>query len=784
MATQKPFILAIDDTPANLMTLGIALEREFELQIATTGAIGLALAAQTPPDLILLDIMMPEMNGFEVCRQLKADPVLQDIPVVFVSVLTEIESECRGLALGAVDYITKPVNVEIDRQRIHNLIERETLRKSVVTHRDQLTARLAELEQAKLAVQEQLRFGDVINKIAQTLIESAGPDTILQTTAALVGQALGVDQAVVYQVSLASERVCGLCEWFNPLHPELQSGLNIYPLAAFMGCATEMLRTKQSLSSHRNNVNPHMLADGSAHLLHQQMRIQSLIWYPFDFHDQGFSVLALNAVDARKDWTGPEMDFLGTICRHLSIGLTKTKLCKAHNAQLEHLAHFDALTDLPNRALLADRLRRGMVQEQRRGKKLVVVFLDLDGFKEVNDSHGYETGDQLLITLASRMKQALRDGDTLARIGGDEFVAVLGDLDDAAASIPMLQRLLNAVAQPLMVGSVPVQLSASLGVTCYPQGHEVEADQLLRQADQAMYQAKLAGKNCYGFFDATQDNHIRSHHESLERLRHGLAANEFVLFYQPKVNMHTGAVIGAEALIRWQHPSNGLLLPGRFLPTIENHPLAIELGEWVIHTALSQVELWQDQGLDVAVSVNVGARQLQQTDFITRLQSILARHPKVKPSRLEIEILETSALEDLERVAQVIEDCRALGVMFAMDDFGTGYSSLTYLRRLHVDLLKIDQSFVRDMLNNTDDLAILQGVISLARSFRREVIAEGVETVDQGTLLLQLGCELAQGYGIARPMPAHELPHWVTSWQPDPAWRLGIQTGPPADLPL
>ena len=783
MATQKPFILAIDDTPANLLTLGMALEREFELQIATTGTMGLALAAKTPPDLILLDIMMPEMDGFEVCRQLKADPVLQDIPVVFVSALAEIHSESRGLALGAADYITKPVNVEVARQRIRNLLEREALRKSVLTHRDQLTTRVAELGQAKLALQEQLRFGEVINKVAQTIIESASPDTILQTTVTLVGQALAIDRALIFQVSLASEQVSGLCEWFNPQHPDLQSGLKIYPLASFLGGATEILRTRHSLSSQRDAVNPHMLADGSARLLHQQMRIQSLIWYPFDFQHQSFSVLALNAVYARRNWTGPELDFLEAICRQLSIGLAKIQILKTHQAQLEHLAHFDALTHLPNRVLLADRLRHGMRQAQRRGRKLVVIFLDLDGFKTVNDNHGHEAGDQLLIALAARMMQSLREGDTLARIGGDEFVAVLGDLDDAAACIPILKRLLAAASQPLMVDAALVQMSASLGVTCYPQDHEVEADQLLRQADQAMYQAKLAGKDRYGFFDATQDNDIRNHHESIERMRQGLVANEFVLFYQPKVNMRTGAVIGAEALIRWQHPTNGLLPPGLFLPAIENHPLAIELGEWVIHTALGQMKLWQDQGLNLAVSVNVGARQLQQHNFVLRLQSILACHPDVKPSCLEIEILETSALEDLVRVSHVIEDCRKLGVLFAMDDFGTGYSSLTYLRHLRVNFLKIDQSFIRGMLDDTDDLTILEGVIGLARSFRREVIAEGVETVDQGTRLLQLGCELAQGYGIARPMPAREMPHWVTSWQPDPAWRRPL-VADPAEVPL
>jgi diguanylate cyclase (GGDEF)-like protein/PAS domain S-box-containing protein len=456
---------------------------------------------------------------------------------------------------------------------------------------------------------------------------------------------------------------------------------------------------------------------------------------------------------------------------------------KQHERELDHIAHYDALTNLPNRVLLADRLHQGMVDVQRRGRKLAVLFLDLDGFKSVNDLHGHEAGDQLLITLASRMKQTLREGDTLARIGGDEFVAVLGDLDDSTACVPMLNRLLNAASLPVKIGNNQLQVSASLGVTSFPQNQDIEADQLLRQADQAMYQAKLAGKNRYTFFDADQDSGIRSRFESVERIRQGLAGHEFVLHFQPKVNMRSGKVIGAEALIRWQHPDSGLLAPGQFLPAIENHPLSIELGEWVIDTALAQMEQWQRLGLDMPVSVNVGARQLQQSDFVSRLQALLSAHPQVQPASLEIEILETSALEDLARVSQVIEDCGAIGVRFAMDDFGTGYSSLTYLRRLRIHMLKIDQSFVRNMLDDANDLAILQGVIGLANAFRRAVIAEGVETAEHGALLLKLGCDAAQGYGIARPMPAEAFPGWAASWTPDVSWSA--QTLIPAEhIPL
>jgi len=449
---------------------------------------------------------------------------------------------------------------------------------------------------------------------------------------------------------------------------------------------------------------------------------------------------------------------------------------KQHESELEHIAHYDVLTGLPNRVLLGDRMQQAMAQSARRQQQVGVVYLDLDGFKSVNDRYGHEVGDQLLMTVATRMKAALRDCDTLGRIGGDEFVAVLIDLEDSHSCIPLLQRLLEAASEPVQQGDLVLQISASLGVTLYPQADDLEADQLLRQADQAMYQAKLAGKNRYHFFDDAQDRQARGQHETLTRIRQALERNEFVLFYQPKINMRSGALIGAEALIRWQHPQQGLLAPARFLPAIENHPLAVDVGEWVLTTALTQMAQWQSAGLALPVSVNVGAQQLQQRNFVARLRALLVAQPTVRPEQLEIEVLETSALEDIQGVSRVIQDCHDIGVRFALDDFGTGYSSLTYLKRLPVAVLKIDQSFVRDMLVDADDLAILQGIIGLAGAFRREVIAEGVETAAHGQRLLQLGCELGQGYGIARPMPAGDVLAWAARWQTNPVWAAPVDS--------
>ena len=440
-----------------------------------------------------------------------------------------------------------------------------------------------------------------------------------------------------------------------------------------------------------------------------------------------------------------------------------------HRRELEHVAYHDRLTGLPNRALLSDRLEVAMHQCLRNEQMLAVVFLDLDGFKAVNDLHGHEVGDHLLVQISNRMKNVLRESDTLSRIGGDEFVAVLTELGGVHDCEPVLARLLDAAAEPVLIDGLLLHVSGSMGVTVYPTDN-VDADQLLRHADQAMYSAKQAGKNRHHFFDLAQETAVKIQREGLEYIRQALDRGEFVLHYQPKVNMKTGAVVGAEALIRWQHPQRGLLAPGQFLHLVEGQTIGIELGEWVINTALDQISAWRAAGLELTVSVNVGAQQLQHRLFVPRLEQALTAHPDVHVGQLELEILETSALEDVSQISNLMHACLDLGVRFSLDDFGTGYSSLTYLKRLPAAVLKIDQSFVRDMLTDPDDLAIVQGVIGLAGVFRREVIAEGVETAAHGAKLLELGCELAQGYGVARPMPADVFPPWVAAWRTQAQW--------------
>ncbi|MFC3532572.1 putative bifunctional diguanylate cyclase/phosphodiesterase [Vogesella facilis] len=477
------------------------------------------------------------------------------------------------------------------------------------------------------------------------------------------------------------------------------------------------------------------------------------------------------------------LDADGSLRNYIAI-FTDISTLKEQEQRLDRMAHHDPLTQLPNRVLLAERMQQAFAQARVSGLYQAICFMDLDGFKRVNDRFGHEHGDQLLIQVAGRLRDALRGSDTVARLGGDEFTLVLTELPDVAACHRSLQRLLDIVAQPYDLSGIQVHISASIGVALYPQDED-DPDTLLRHADQAMYQAKEQGRNGYRIFDAEHDRRRRNRKESQDRLQLALAHNELQLYYQPKVNMRSGQVVGAEALLRWHHPQHGVLAPGAFLADIEDSELDIPLGEWVLHTALAQMQHWRARGLLQSVSVNISAFHLQQPDFASRMALILQDYPEVPRDMLEIEVLESTALSDLERVISLMRECQALGVRFALDDFGTGYSSLLYLKRLPADKLKIDQSFIRNMHEDTDDLAIVQGIIGLSGAFNRHLVAEGVETEEHGKLLLYLGCEVAQGYGIARPMPADSFFDWVRKWQGNPAWEYaGRQRWSQPDIAL
>lgn len=443
---------------------------------------------------------------------------------------------------------------------------------------------------------------------------------------------------------------------------------------------------------------------------------------------------------------------------------------KRHQAQLEHIAHYDTLTNLPNRVLLYDRIHQAIARSRRYHRLVAIAYLDLDGFKVVNDSHGHDIGDKLLIQIADRLKKTLRDIDTFSRLGGDEFVAVIPDLENREVVIPILKRLLDTTSEIFTVEDHIFQLSASIGVTFSLIDEAIDPDLLIRQADQAMYHAKQSGKNRYELFDPEHDLSLSPCNLELKRIQTALEQDEFALHYQPKVNMRSGEVVGVEALIRWQHPEDGLRPPAAFLPIIDSHPFIVEMGDWVMETAMKQIQSWQDEGIHIPISINIHPMQLEQKDFVEKVRTLLQKYPKVKKGHLEFEILESDVFNEINSTVKIIACCQKLGIKFSLDDFGIGYSSLTYFRRLPVQIIKIDRTFIVDMLNDIEDMAIVEGILKLSQTFNRTPIAEGVETIEHGLALLDMGCELAQGYGIAKPMEAQAIPTWLQSWQAPTEW--------------
>lgn len=440
---------------------------------------------------------------------------------------------------------------------------------------------------------------------------------------------------------------------------------------------------------------------------------------------------------------------------------------------LEFRASHDPLTGLANSSLLNERLAQALKQAQQRKTMLAVCVLDLDSFKSVNDEFGHASGDLLLQLVGRRLRSVVRAEDTLARLGGDEFALVLHAIDDHDQLHEVLQRVMGTLQRPFTVDGHALSANCSIGIALYGEEHhaDINPEVLLRQADQAMYDAKQQGRNGYRVFDTRRQSALQKRQAQIGRIRQALQRQELRLHYQPKVDLRRAEVIGLEALLRWEHPDKGLLGPDMILPLIEQDDLIVEIGEWVTETAIRQLATWRALGLRLPVAVNVAARQLQHPQFVQRVLELCDATPELERALLEFEIVESSVLDNFEHVRAVILQLNQQGIRFALDDFGTGYSSLAYLKRIPADTLKIDQTFVRSLLDDENDRVLVRGILGLARGFDLRVVAEGVETDAQARLLQQMGCDAVQGYGIARPMPAHMVADWCRDYALPPEWQ-------------
>ncbi|WP_373071590.1 EAL domain-containing protein [Sulfurimonas sp.] len=441
---------------------------------------------------------------------------------------------------------------------------------------------------------------------------------------------------------------------------------------------------------------------------------------------------------------------------------------------LKNIAYYDPLTKLPNRLLITDRIARAIANQSREKNIVAICLLDLDGFKDVNDTLGHDAGDYVLIEVARRIEDLIRPEDTVARLGGDEFVIVLSDIDTSEDAGKVLVRVLNAVAAPYNFKNKLIKsISASIGVAIYPEDN-VDDDTLIRHADQAMYKAKNSGKNQFRFFDAKEHVKVKANFKALKKIEKAIDNGEFQLYYQPKLSAHNLKVESFEVLSRWVHPVLGVLSPSEFLPLIENDDLMYKFDEWVIRESLLGVEKLKKEGINVYLSVNISPKQFKQTNFVGKVKNIVT-DMGIDPSylkQIEFEITENTALESITHTNETMFELNSMGVSFALDDFGTGYSSLTHLKQLNVNTIKIDRSFIDDMLHDSQDMAIVNAIISLSKVFQIEVVAEGAENIEQLLMLLELGCDSIQGYTIAKPMSYEATLIYMKNFTSDPRWKV------------
>ena len=429
---------------------------------------------------------------------------------------------------------------------------------------------------------------------------------------------------------------------------------------------------------------------------------------------------------------------------------------KRYQDELEHQANHDALTGLANRNLLKDRLQQALALAFRYERPFSLAFIDLDNFKLINDSLGHDIGDRLLKIAGGRLAASVRQGDTVARLGGDEFVLLVTEQARDDRIYRSVQRVIAAIAQPFVIDEREFKVTCSIGIATFPRDGK-DADTLLRNADTAMYRAKALGRNTFQLYSSEMNANFGERLTLETDLWKALERNELVLYYQPKVHLNTGRIIGMEALLRWRHPTSGMIPPGKFIPVAEESSLIAQIGKWVIGEACAQNKAWQNDGLpSVPVAVNVSARQLHDNHLVETVRATL-ESTRLPPEFLEIELTESAVMLNAAETINTMALLRGLDVRISLDDFGTGYSSLSYLKRFPVTGLKIDQSFVRDIAYDPDDAAIVRAIVAVAQELMLDVTAEGVETVEQLEFLKAHGCGEAQGYYFARPAPASEI---------------------------
>jgi diguanylate cyclase (GGDEF)-like protein/PAS domain S-box-containing protein len=696
VSSDVPVVLVVDDEAMTRALARETLEAEgLEVEEAASGAEGLALFRRRKVDLVLLDVLMPGMDGLECCRHLRADPRGARVPVVILTGMDDDASIERAYDAGATDFMPKPVPWKVLGHRVRYLLRASGSLEALAR------------SQASLAYAQSLaRVGNWEWRL------DAGSQGGATFWSEEIYRILGLEPGAV-----APSLEAALARVPQDERPQIAAAF-----AALLKAGTQAHNVEHRV----------VRADGSERIV-------------------------LSNAEAIRDASGRAVLLRGT-----AQDITERKQIEG---KIRALAYFDSLTGLPNRLQFKEQLARAVHRCGRGKDRIAVMFLDLDRFKQINDSLGHPVGDELLKAVAARLVHSVRGGDDVgraadgqatARLGGDEFTVLLSGLACHEDAGKVAARIVAEIARPFSVAGQELFISASVGIAVYP-ADGTDVDTLLKNADVAMYSAKDSGRNNYKFY-SSELNARALERLNLERdLHRALERNEFLLHYQPQIDRASGRVTGVEALLRWNHAQRGLVPPGHFIPIAEQTGLIAPIGEWVLERACRQAKAWSDEGVgELEMWVNVSGVQFRDRKLAGAIRRALELSG-LEPRRLVIEATETIMLEDREATLAILTELKALGIRIAIDDFGTGYSSLAYLKRFPLDTLKIDGSFVRDLDTDAEDRAIVAAIIAMGSALKLNILAEGVETAQQAALLHEMGCPRMQGYYFARPVPAEDL---------------------------
>jgi len=683
-------VLVVDDDDDLRLLVRKALEQEgFAVNEVENGKEALDVFEQTQPDIILMDVTMPVMDGFAACEKLRQLPGGGKVPILMVTGLDDHDSIDKAYNAGATDFVTKPVNLLILRHRIRYMLRANRAIDDLDISKDQLarTQQIARMGTWEWDIKtRQLHWSNEVYRIF--VIE---PESLTDP----------------YKTFL------------DLVHPD------------------DRKMVKKTINNDL--------------LKNKQCGIEYNILLPGDFertiYQEGRTIF-------NED--GEAIRVVGTIQ-----DITERK--KAEQ-KIKFLAYYDRLTKLPNRLLFKERLGKAIADANRHGRSGAIIFLDLDNFKHINETFGHYTGDKLLKIAAKRIGDCLRNNDTAARLGGDDFGIIIEETHNLQDAALVARRILETMKQVIVIDGNEFYTNTSIGVSVYPlDGNNVEM--LMRNADAAMSRAKELGKNTYQFYTADMNAKAFERFALETGLRKAVERNELLLHYQPEVDLTSGMVIGVEALVRWAHPDMGLISPMEFIPLAEESGLITSIGEWVLRTACAQNKAWQmGKNTNIRIGVNLSASQFKNHNLLELIANVL-EETGLNADSLELELTESILMEHAETSINTLDQLNRMGVHLSIDDFGTGYSSFSYLKRFPIDTLKIDRSFVHDINTDPDDAAIVKAVTTMAHSLNLKVVAEGVETKEQLATLKNLGCDIAQGYLISRPIPAGKVVSFFGSWR-------------------